>query len=75
MLPLQALDYLDALVRYRLKDFRFFALWLNDVKDVFYLSDVSKSMSARQKLEAQLTENNIVKEVRCVGVMINLEFL
>lgn len=24
--------------------------------------DVSKSMSARQKLEAQLTENNIVKE-------------
>ncbi|XP_051505930.1 uncharacterized protein LOC127413102 isoform X1 [Myxocyprinus asiaticus] len=25
--------------------------------------DVSKSMSARQKLEAQLTENNIVKEV------------
>ena len=73
MLPLQALDYLDALVRYRLK--HFFALWLNDVKDVFYLSDVSKSMSARQKLEAQLTENNIVKEVRCVGVMINLEFL
>lgn len=26
-------------------------------------SDVSKSMSARQKLETQLTENNIVKEV------------
>ena len=26
--------------------------------------DVSKSMSARQKLETQLTENNIVKEVR-----------
>ncbi|KAI4897242.1 hypothetical protein NFI96_005728 [Prochilodus magdalenae] len=26
------------------------------------ISDVSKSMSARQKLEAQLTENNIVKE-------------
>lgn len=25
--------------------------------------DVSKSMSARQKLETQLTENNIVKEV------------
>lgn len=25
--------------------------------------DVSKSMSARQKLEAQVTENNIVKEV------------
>ncbi|KAI5630105.1 prefoldin subunit 6, partial [Silurus asotus] len=24
--------------------------------------DISKSMSARQKLEAQLTENNIVKE-------------
>lgn len=28
------------------------------------ITDVSKSMSARQKLEAQLTENNIVKEVR-----------
>ena len=28
-----------------------------------YRSDVSKSMSARQKLETQLTENNIVKEV------------
>lgn len=27
------------------------------------LSDVSKSVSARQKLESQLTENNIVKEV------------
>ncbi len=26
--------------------------------------DVSKSMSARQKLETQLTENNIVKEVK-----------
>lgn len=26
-------------------------------------SDLSKSMAARQKLEAQLTENNIVKEV------------
>lgn len=26
--------------------------------------DLSKSMSGRQKLEAQLTENNIVKEVR-----------
>lgn len=25
--------------------------------------DVSKSMSARQKLETQVTENNIVKEV------------
>lgn len=31
----------------------------------FLLSpDLSKSMSGRQKLEAQLTENNIVKEVR-----------
>lgn len=29
----------------------------------FCCSDVSKSMSARQKLETQLTENNIVKEV------------
>lgn len=28
------------------------------------ITDVSKSMSARQKLEAQVTENNIVKEVR-----------
>lgn len=28
------------------------------------ITDVNKSMSARQKLEAQLTENNIVKEVR-----------
>uniref|UniRef100_A0A8B9LIJ5 Prefoldin subunit 6 n=1 Tax=Astyanax mexicanus TaxID=7994 RepID=A0A8B9LIJ5_ASTMX len=27
-----------------------------------HITDVSKSMSARQKLEAQLTENNIVKE-------------
>lgn len=27
-------------------------------------ADLSKSMSGRQKLEAQLTENNIVKEVR-----------
>lgn len=29
-----------------------------------HITDVSKSMSARQKLEAQVTENNIVKEVR-----------
>lgn len=29
-----------------------------------HLLDLSKSMSGRQKLEAQLTENNIVKEVR-----------
>lgn len=28
------------------------------------IPDLSKSMSGRQKLEAQLTENNIVKEVR-----------
>lgn len=34
----------------------------NTVFPVFWL-DVSKSMSARQKLETQLTENNIVKEV------------
>ena len=30
----------------------------------FHPPDLSKSMSGRQKLEAQLTENNIVKEVR-----------
>lgn len=31
--------------------------------DCVHSLDVSKSMSARQKLETQLTENNIVKEV------------
>lgn len=34
------------------------------VNSFYFFADVSKSMSARQKLEAQLTENNIVKEVR-----------
>lgn len=39
---------------------------MNPCKHIFCLlfTDVSKSMTARQKLEAQFTENNIVKEVR-----------
>lgn len=36
-----------------------------------FIADVSKSMSARQKLEAQLTENNIVKEVTYCNTIIS----
>lgn len=39
-----------------------FIVIIETINSIF--ADVSKSMSARQKLEAQLTENNIVKEVR-----------